>query len=211
MNVRLYRLLLTIAGPLFVVGAVGATTPKQPSPPGPANVADVNAGQLDIYLSAAFTVALRGAAGVVTSFHGTVNSTPVNAGAGTRGFRVYGGEVDTNSGKGEFETVGNLQFTNGATTIVLRHMTLDTTGALPVVTAETVINGAVAGRVPVFTLLADDLFPVPLKGALFATPTVATVVSDGFVTLFNSYFPQAMWVGMGSGTVSVSGTTGSIP
>jgi hypothetical protein len=52
---------------------------------------------------------------------------------------------------------------------------------------------------------------VPLKDTTFATPTAPTVISDSFVTLFNSYFPKAMWIGMGTGSVSVTGTTGTIP
>ena len=210
MNIRHSFLLIALAGTSLISSPAGAAKTTSSKSSEPANVVDVSAGQLDVSLDPAFTTALRGIAGVVTSFHGTVLSTPAGASAGTRGFRVYGGEVDTNSGEGEFETVGNLQFTNGLTTIELRHLTLDTTGALPVVTAETIINGAVTGRVPVFTLTANDLFPAPLKGTAFATPAAPTVISDGFVTLFNSYFPKAMWIGMGTGTVSVAGTIGTI-
>jgi hypothetical protein len=195
---------------LLGVGTSSAST-KKPNAPAAPNVVDVNAGQLDIMLDPVFTSVLS-SGGVTASFHGTVDSTPPGTPKGTRGFRVYGGEVDTNSGEGEFETVGDLQFNNGTTLVELRHLTLDTTGAVPVITAEVLINNAISGRFPVFTLVVDDLFPVPPSGTSIATPTVAMAVSDTFVTLFNSIFNnKIIFLGLGAGSTSVMATTGTIP
>jgi hypothetical protein len=181
------------------------------SAPGPANVVDVNGGELHLSMDTLFTSVLL-SQGVVASFHGTSSAVPPTSPKGTRGFRVYGGEVDTNSGEGEFETVGDLQFNNGTTIVMLRHMTLDTTGAVPVITAEVLVNGSITGRFPVFTLVVNDLFPVPPPSITkITTPTVALAVNDSFVTLFNSIFnAKVLFLGVGAGTVSVSVTTGTI-
>ncbi len=204
--------LAATAAVLFLItGTSQATKVHTPNSPGPANVVDVNTGELDISIDQTFASAML-SQGIVASFHGTADKVPPNSPKGARGFRVYGGEVDTNTGEGEFETVGDLQFTNGATTIMLRHMTLDTTGAVPVVTAEVLVNGAITGRFPAFTLVVNDLFPVPPAGTTISTPTVAMAVNDTFVTLFNSIFgTKSLWLGISAGTVSVTATTGSIP
>jgi hypothetical protein len=203
-------LLLAAAVMVLNTGTLHATK-KTPNVPAAPNVVDVNAGQLDIMLDTTFTSVLA-SQGVLATFHGTADSTPPNAPKNTRGFRIYGGEVDTNSGEGEFETVGDLQFNNGNIVVELRHLTLDTTGAVPVITAEVLVNNAITGRFPVFTLVVDDLFATPPTGTSIATPTVAMAVSDTFVTLFNSIFTnKPLFLGVGAGSASVMATTGSIP
>ena len=200
----------TIALLLILSGTSQATKTHTPNKPAPPNVVDVNSGELDISLDQTFSSAML-SQGIIASFHGTADKLPANSPKGARGFRVYGGEVDTNTGEGEFETVGDLQFTNGTTIVMLRHMTLDTSGAVPIVTAEVLVNGAITGRVPVFTLVVNDLFPVPPTSGIFTTPTVAMAVNDSFVTLFNSLFgSNSLWLGIGAGTVSVTATTGTI-
>jgi hypothetical protein len=207
------RTFLTAIAALLVLitGTSQATTTHKPNAPAAPNVVDVNAGQLDIAIDPIFSVAML-SQGIGPSFHGTSDAVPPTSPRGSRGFRVYGGEVDTNSGEGEFETVGNLQFANSTTTVILRHLTLDTSGAIPVITAEVLVNNAITGRVPVFSLVVNDLFPVPPTGTTITTPTVAMVVNDSFVTLFNSIFgAKALWLGISAGTASVSATTGTIP
>ena len=74
------------------------------------------------------------------------------------------------------------------------------------------MNGSITGRFPVFTLVVNDLFPVPPPSITnITTPTVALAVNDSFVTLFNSIFnAKVLFLGVGAGTVSVSVTTGTI-
>ena len=182
---------------------------KKPNNPGPPNVVDVNAGQLNLNLDQTFTT-IVGTLGINTTFHGT-HPVPAGFPATGRGFRVYGGQVDTSSGEGEFQSVGTLEFANGTTTVQLRHLTLDTTGAAPVITAELLLNGSMAGRVPVFTLITNDLFSTPVNGSSFTTPAVPVAMADSFVTLFNSLFNlKVMTLGLGAGTVSASATIGPI-
>jgi len=201
--------LLATAVMVLTTGTLHAAK-KTPNSPSPANVVDVSSGQIDYNLNPTFNSVLL-SQGVVISFHGSTEAVPANSPKGTRGFRVYGGEVDTNSGEGEFQSVGDLQLTNGTMTVILRHMTLDTTGAVPVITAEVLVNGSITGRVPVFTLVVDDLFSTPPAGTTFSTPTVAMAVSDSFVTLFNSIFnAKVMFLGLGAGTASVTATIGTI-
>lgn len=209
MKTHLRSFALTAATLLLSAVPSHGTTNKKPNDPGPPNVVDVNAGQMNINLDQTFTT-IVGTLGVTTSFHGT-HAVPAGFPTTGRGFRVYGGQVDTSSGEGEFQSVGTLEFTNGTTIVQLRHLTLDTTGAAPVITAEVLLNGSMAGRVPVFTLITNDLFSIPVNGNSFTTPAVALAMSDSFVTLFNTLFNlKVMTLGLGAGTVSASATIGPI-
>lgn len=203
MQASLRTFLLTAAALFFSVAPVYAQRGRTPNGPS-TTVLDVNAGYLYLSFEQTFYTTLSMSA-VDISFHGTVDAAP-----GVRGFRVYGGLCDTTSGAGEFQSVGDIQFLLGTNVAELYHLTLDTTGQVPVITAELLWNGVVAGRIPVFTLVTSDLTG-PVTGSTFSTPTVALAVNDSFVTLFNSLFhSKILSLGLGAGTTSLTAGLGSL-
>ena len=202
---------LTALTAALLLAASPVTTARALSTPfAVPDVVDINGGVLGLYVVNTLT-SMGNSAGVITSFHGTT-AAPAGSAIGSYGFRIFAGEVDINHGIGDAMAVGNIQMSSPTITVMLRHLQFDNSGPTPNVSAEILVNGAIVGRSPVFTLNVSGMYPFTSTPTTFHMNQVPMNVADSFVFYINGVFgKQVFTVGSPAGLVGMSTTLGTIP
>ena len=104
------------------------------------------------------------------------------------GFDVANGTMDLANGVGEVDAAGSVTLTQGASQITLKNFILDTSTALPFLSAIVQVNGRSAGRQQVFQLVSANPFAAPLQYGEYVTGTTYFKVSPMFTSEINDYF-----------------------
>ena len=133
-----------------------------------AQAQDVAYGRLTVNFSSSFLNSASGAGITITDLSGSALAN------GSAVFTGVGGALDVNSAAGELMHDGGYILTVGSNTLRMQNLVIDTTNlSAPVITALTIVNGTVMGRIPLFTLLAPPGFVTPLPS------TAGTVLLSG--------------------------------
>ena len=87
-----------------------------------------------------------------------------------------------------------------------------TAAPTPNVNAEILVNGAIVGRSPVFTLNVTGAYPYASTPTTFNMSAVPMNISDSFVFYINSLFGRTVFtIGTPAGSVDMATTLGTIP
>jgi hypothetical protein len=141
---------------------------------------------------------------------GVVQPTMLNG--ATVNFPITGGAVDLDTGIGQLTHSGGLTLTAGSTVATLQTFIIDSTGPMPVVTGLVVVNGKMAGRLPLFDLHAPPGTMAPLHlmdGMLNLNGFWITLDPMGAAALNHVFHITALKGGMQVGTVQVSAQMGA--
>lgn len=92
---------------------------------------------------------------------GTVSPTELRG--TTLNFPVTGGAIDLDTASGQILHSGGLTLTAGNNDVKLQSFIVDTTSSQPVITGLVVVNGKLAGRIPLFNLTLPSVLTLPLK------------------------------------------------
>ncbi len=113
-----------------------------------------------------------------SEFNGTYINLPVS-----------GGAVDLATGKMELQHHGGLVLTAAGNVARLENFTIDTTGSVPMVSADVVLNGVFEGRTPIFGLVCTT----PAQMSTLYTPILLLqnaelTLSDPAAAMINHTF-----------------------
>lgn len=139
-------------------------------------------------------------------------STISSQSRGTVSFPIVGGVFDAASTTGEILHRGGLVFSAGGTSVVLSNFIIEVpSGRTPVITGLATVNGALAGRIPLFSL---DLSAANLNAQ---RPTLGlgnvklTLTATAAGALNSSFNVNAFAAGAAVGTAHVGALTVLLP
>jgi len=159
-------------------------------------------GQTSVQLSSDFLGALK-SLGVTP---GVLNPTTISS-KGVVTFPITGGAVDAQTAAGQITHSGGLTLTAGKTQVAIENFIIDTTGSAPVLNGIAVVNGSVAGVLPLFDLELPKGFKPPLKpiaGVLVNLKGVGVTLSSTAAATLNKVFGvTAFAAGLDIGTANV--------
>ena len=176
-------------------------------------------GALSVAGASAQTVPVAGgrtSVTLTTEFLGALTSLQVRPGTIGQG-RLVGnvlsypitlGSMDASNARGEVFHTGGLSLEAGtATRVQLLNFTIETTGNSPILTGLVVVNNAVVGRIPLFSLQLPAGLTLPLSprgGALVELNNVGVLLSRDAAEALNGVFRvTAFQQGFRIGTASV--------
>jgi hypothetical protein len=124
-------------------------------------------------------------------------------------FPVIGGALDASTERGEIIHSGGLEFDAGSITVQLKELTIDTTGATPVISGLIIANGSMVGRIVLFNLAPNSTSAVPGPGftAALSSNASVTLAASAATSLNSMLNTSVLQAGLPIGTATILGVT----
>ena len=153
-------------------------------------------GETQVVLSSGFVSAL-GSLGVTPAAVG-----PATLRKGVAAFPITYGLVDLTNTLVEVNHVGGLSLTAGSTVVELLDFEIEVLNSSPVLTGIVTVNGAIAGRIPLFTIASIGSVYQPNKETLSIQGVALTLSSTAAAALNSVFNVTAFTSGFSIGTAS---------
>ena len=158
-------------------------------------------GRTTVQFNAGFQQTLANLGATITD----TNSAPLKNGSAI--FTITEGAIDLKSAAGEVSHSGGYVVTIAGVSVKVLDLVLDTTTpTAPVITGLFVVNNAVLGRLPVFTVQIPSGFSLPLtpQNGVEQINGFGLLLAPGTANTFNTLFgAQVLQAGTSVGTANV--------
>lgn len=157
-------------------------------------------GRTTIQFSSTFTTTVASLGGSLSD----LTSSPLSALSVT--LPVTTGALNPNTAVGEVEHSSGFTITGGGKVVRLENFIIDTTGAVPVITAVFVLNDTVLGRMPLFNVAYPSGVTLPLTttaGVLQLAGLKLSLSSAAATTLNGAFNINGVQSGLDVGTGSI--------